>query len=221
MHDEDFDDPFPDPVEIEITDVFDLHTIPPREVKLVVEEYLRLAREHGFKCVRIIHGKGIGVQREMVRSILGRTPFVSHWNGDPGASQGGGILAAAPLIVQNAIISGNHASVGGGIANVLGSQVTVEMSTISGNQSGSAGGIHSSGGLSLLNVTVSGNSAPDFWGGGMDLYGTNTLRNVTVANNTSPIGGGIMVSSGSQTLTHVIIANNSPSNCYFNKYNRS
>jgi hypothetical protein len=63
MGDDDLDNPFPDPVEIEITDVFDLHTIPPRDVKAVVEEYLRLAHEKGFKSVRIIHGKGIGVQR--------------------------------------------------------------------------------------------------------------------------------------------------------------
>lgn len=77
------DDPFPEPVEIEITDVFDLHTIPPRDVKAVVEEYLRLAREKGFTVVRIIHGKGIGVQREMVRSILARTDFVIEWTDAP------------------------------------------------------------------------------------------------------------------------------------------
>src|SRR6267142_6001747 len=58
-------DPFPEPVDIEITDVFDLHTIPPRDVKRVVEEYLTLARAKGFRSVRIIHGKGIGVQRTM------------------------------------------------------------------------------------------------------------------------------------------------------------
>jgi dsDNA-specific endonuclease/ATPase MutS2 len=79
----DDDDPFPEPVEIEITDVFDLHTIPPRDVKRVVEEYLLLAREKGFKVVRIIHGKGIGVQREMVRSILARTDFVLDWTDAP------------------------------------------------------------------------------------------------------------------------------------------
>ena len=67
------DEPFPEPVEIEITDVFDLHTIQPREVKLVVEEYLLQAQERGFRSVRIIHGKGIGVQREMVRSIVAKT----------------------------------------------------------------------------------------------------------------------------------------------------
>jgi len=79
MSETDFDDPFPEPVEIEITDVFDLHTIPPRDVKRVVEEYLLLAREKEFRVVRIIHGKGIGVQRELVRSILARTEFVLDW----------------------------------------------------------------------------------------------------------------------------------------------
>jgi dsDNA-specific endonuclease/ATPase MutS2 len=76
-------DPFPEPVTIPITDVFDLHTIQPREVKAVVEEYLNEARRAGFRSVRIIHGKGIGVQREMVRSILERTPFVIDWTDAP------------------------------------------------------------------------------------------------------------------------------------------
>jgi DNA-nicking Smr family endonuclease len=83
MNDTDLDNPFPEPVAIEITDVFDLHTIPPRDVKRVVEEYLQIAHEKDFKCVRIIHGKGIGVQREMVRSILARTSFVSDWTDAP------------------------------------------------------------------------------------------------------------------------------------------
>jgi len=76
-------DPFPEPVVIPITDVFDLHTIPPREVKLVVEEYLLEARRLGFRSVRIIHGKGVGVQREIVRKILERTPFVIDWTDAP------------------------------------------------------------------------------------------------------------------------------------------
>lgn len=82
---EDNDDitPFPEPVVIEITDVFDLHTIPPRAVKRVVEEYLREAHGKGFQVVRIIHGRGIGVQREIVRSILSRTPFVFDWYDAP------------------------------------------------------------------------------------------------------------------------------------------
>lgn len=84
------DNPFPDPVTIPITDVFDLHTIQPREVKLVVEEYLSEARRLGFRQVRIIHGKGIGVQREMVHAILGRTPFVLSWSDAPPEAGGWG-----------------------------------------------------------------------------------------------------------------------------------
>lgn len=75
--------PFPDPVSIEITDIIDLHTIPPRDVKRVVEEYLLEARALGFRSVRIIHGKGIGVQREIVRTVLARTPFVDDWTDAP------------------------------------------------------------------------------------------------------------------------------------------
>ena len=71
--------PFPEIVEIAITDVIDLHTIPPRDVARVVEEYLEQVHRAGFRAVRIIHGKGIGVQRETVRSILARTPFVDEW----------------------------------------------------------------------------------------------------------------------------------------------
>ena len=90
IDDDDVDpfNPFPDPIEIEITDVFDLHTIPPRDVKAVVEEYLAQAHERGFQSVRIIHGKGIGVQREMVRSILARTSFVVDWTDAPPGAGG-------------------------------------------------------------------------------------------------------------------------------------
>ena len=82
--------PFPEPVVIEITDVFDLHTIPARQVKAVVEEYLIEAHAKGFAVVRIIHGKGIGVQREMVRTILARTPFVIDWTDAPPEAGGMG-----------------------------------------------------------------------------------------------------------------------------------
>jgi dsDNA-specific endonuclease/ATPase MutS2 len=81
-------DPFDEPVQVPITDIFDLHTIPPRQVKAVVEEYLAEAFRRGFPVVRIIHGKGIGVQREMVRSILGRTSFVIDWTDAPPGAGG-------------------------------------------------------------------------------------------------------------------------------------
>jgi len=63
-------------MEIEITDVFDLHSVPPRDVAGIVEAYLEAAHEKGFRYLRIIHGKGIGVQRETVRKICARTTFV-------------------------------------------------------------------------------------------------------------------------------------------------
>lgn len=78
------EDPFDEPVVMEITDVIDLHSIPPKQVKEIVEEYLLQAQAHGFRVVRIIHGKGIGVQREAVRAILGRTEFVTSFYDAPG-----------------------------------------------------------------------------------------------------------------------------------------
>lgn len=83
------EDPFAEPVVIEITDMIDLHSIPPKQVKEIVEEYLQQARASGFSAVRIIHGKGIGVQREAVRKILSRTEFVTRFYdapGNPGAT---------------------------------------------------------------------------------------------------------------------------------------
>jgi dsDNA-specific endonuclease/ATPase MutS2 len=82
--------PFPEPINIEIRDVFDLHTIAPRDVGRVVEAYLEEAYRAGFPSVRIIHGKGIGVQRELVRGILSRTEFVIDWSDAPPEAGGWG-----------------------------------------------------------------------------------------------------------------------------------
>ncbi|MDQ3800980.1 MAG: Smr/MutS family protein [Acidobacteriota bacterium] len=71
--------PFPEPVELEITDSIDLHSFAPRDVKAVVEAYLEEAHRKGFRLVRIIHGKGIGVQREIVRKVLQKTDFVKKF----------------------------------------------------------------------------------------------------------------------------------------------
>ena len=79
-----------EPVRIPITDVFDLHSVPPRDVRPVVEEYLYEAHRLGFKALRIIHGRGIGVQREIVRSILARTEFVDSFSDAPGEAGGWG-----------------------------------------------------------------------------------------------------------------------------------
>jgi dsDNA-specific endonuclease/ATPase MutS2 len=82
--------PFPDVVVIEFQDVIDLHSIPPRQVRAVVEDYLEEAHRRGARWVRIIHGKGIGVQRETVRSILSRTPNVVDFRDAPAEAGGWG-----------------------------------------------------------------------------------------------------------------------------------
>ncbi len=87
-------DPFPDPITIEIRDVFDLHTLNPRDVRSVVEEYLTQARAKNFPFVRIIHGKGTGVQRELVRSVLARTSFVISYADAPPEAGGRGATIA-------------------------------------------------------------------------------------------------------------------------------
>lgn len=82
--------PDEEPVRIPISDVFDLHSVPPRDVKAVVEEYLVEAHRLGFRALRIIHGRGIGVQREIVRSVLARTEFVEAFSDAPGEAGGWG-----------------------------------------------------------------------------------------------------------------------------------
>lgn len=79
-----------EPLRIPITDIFDLHSVQPKEVEAVVEAYLEEARSLGLKNVRIIHGRGIGVQRRIVRSVLARTPFVGSYADAPEQAGGWG-----------------------------------------------------------------------------------------------------------------------------------
>ena len=90
MEDEQADGRGDEPIRIPVTDVFDLHSVPPRDAKAVVEEYLTEAHRLGLKALRIIHGRGIGVQREMVRAVLARTPFVLDYHDAPGEAGGWG-----------------------------------------------------------------------------------------------------------------------------------
>ena len=83
-----------EPIRIPITDVFDLHSVPPRDVKTVVEAYLEEAHSRNFRFVRIIHGQGIGVQREIVRSVLARTEFVESFSDAPAEAGGWGATVA-------------------------------------------------------------------------------------------------------------------------------
>jgi len=85
------ENPFEEPFEVEITDTFDLHSFRPEEVRSVVESYLDEARKLGLMTIRIIHGKGIGVQREIVRKVLSEKDFVKSFrNGDEFSGGGSG-----------------------------------------------------------------------------------------------------------------------------------
>lgn len=73
----------PAPVELPITDVLDLHSFSPREVADLVRDYLDAAHEKGLRQLRIIHGRGMGVQRRTVRKILERDPRVASFGDAP------------------------------------------------------------------------------------------------------------------------------------------
>ena len=79
-----------EPLRIPISDVFDLHAVRPQDVKEAVEAYLEEAQRLGLKALRIIHGRGIGVQREIVRSVLSRTPYVLSFQDAPQEAGGWG-----------------------------------------------------------------------------------------------------------------------------------
>ena len=80
---DDLNNPFPEPVEIEITDSLDLHSFSPKDIRDVVEAYLAEAHKKEFSTVRIIHGKGVGIQREIVRKVLSETDFVRSFKNAP------------------------------------------------------------------------------------------------------------------------------------------
>jgi DNA-nicking Smr family endonuclease len=85
-------------VEMPVDGVLDLHTFRPQETRELVPEYLDLCRERGILDVRIIHGKGVGVQREIVHAVLRRHPAVIDF-GHPTdqGSWGATVVRLAPL----------------------------------------------------------------------------------------------------------------------------
>lgn len=87
-------EPEEEPFEIEITDSLDLHAFRPKDVKAVTIAYLEEARKKGFRVVRLIHGKGIGVQREIVRGVLSETSFVKKFRSGDEFSGGWGATIA-------------------------------------------------------------------------------------------------------------------------------
>ena len=65
-----------EPVHLPIEDALDLHAFAPKDVRPVVEEYLKEAAARGFREVRLIHGRGTGVQRASVQALLAGHPLV-------------------------------------------------------------------------------------------------------------------------------------------------
>lgn len=92
--DHDENDYFPDPIEMPIESEIDLHTFSPKDIRDVVREYCREAGEKGFEEVRIVHGKGKGVQRKIVHSELAKHPHVvEYWDAPPGRGHWGATFA--------------------------------------------------------------------------------------------------------------------------------
>jgi DNA-nicking Smr family endonuclease len=79
----DSDSPFTDPIIIPIEDHLDLHPFQPKEIPSVVEEYLEQCKEAGFHEVRLIHGKGKGVQRNIIRALLEKHANVESFHDAP------------------------------------------------------------------------------------------------------------------------------------------
>jgi len=81
-------------VEIPITGELDLHAFAPRDVPSVVEQYVHACREKGLHSIRLVHGRGKGVQRAEVRRTLARLPEVSSFDDAPPESGGWGATLA-------------------------------------------------------------------------------------------------------------------------------
>jgi DNA-nicking Smr family endonuclease len=84
----------PEPVNLPIEDSLDLHAFAPRDVRPVVDEYLKEARGRGFREVRLIHGRGIGVQRASVQALLAGHPLVERFFDAPPERGGWGATIA-------------------------------------------------------------------------------------------------------------------------------
>jgi DNA-nicking Smr family endonuclease len=81
-------------VRIPIEDWIDLHTFSPKEIPFVLEEYLMECQKKGFREVRIIHGKGKGIQRNIVHSFLKKSPLVESFKmASPEAGSWGATIA--------------------------------------------------------------------------------------------------------------------------------
>jgi dsDNA-specific endonuclease/ATPase MutS2 len=86
----------PHPVDIPIGPEIDLHAFAPRDIPSVVVEYIEAAFAAGFSEVRVVHGRGRGVQRGIVQATLDRHPNVQEFWDDPVSHLGATIVRLGP-----------------------------------------------------------------------------------------------------------------------------
>jgi dsDNA-specific endonuclease/ATPase MutS2 len=84
-----------DPVRVPIEPEIDLHAFAPRDIPSLVEEYVEAAAAAGFREVRIVHGRGRGVQRGIVQAALDRHPRVIEFRDDTASHLGATIAVLA------------------------------------------------------------------------------------------------------------------------------
>jgi DNA-nicking Smr family endonuclease len=77
-----------EPIEIPIEPELDLHAFAPADIPSVVNEYIQAAAARGLRDVRLVHGRGRGVQRAAVQAALDRHPLVVEFWDDPAAHLG-------------------------------------------------------------------------------------------------------------------------------------
>ena len=94
-----------EPVKIPIEDSLDLHTFQPRDIPDLLEDYLAECLKAGLYSVRIIHGKGKGVQKRRVQGLLQNNPLVSSFKDAPPQAGGWG----ATLVELNRNLNGQDA----------------------------------------------------------------------------------------------------------------
>jgi dsDNA-specific endonuclease/ATPase MutS2 len=96
------DEDAPDePVRIPIEPEIDLHAFAPRDIPSVVEEYIHEAHAAGFREVRLVHGRGVGVQRAAVQKVLRTHPLVVRFSDDPQAHLGATLATLASREMEN------------------------------------------------------------------------------------------------------------------------
>ena len=84
------------PVQLPIDGTLDLHAFEPRDVRAVVQDYLEAAWGRGLREVRLIHGRGRGVQRQLVQATLDQSPLVIEFWDAPESHLGATVVRLAP-----------------------------------------------------------------------------------------------------------------------------